>query len=113
LNALELRQMVTSQGDDNMTTDTQAPVAPKIEKPAAGIRVENPVRFSGTGIPDAIVHVVTVIDNRLVLRVPVLSNGTWVGSAHEDLNGLITVRAYQTHNQLTSPVSPELTFIVK
>lgn len=106
--------MVTSQGDDNMTTKTQQPVAPVIDEPSERSRVDNRVRFRGRGVPDAIVHVVSVFDNSLVLSVPVASNGTWASGPFDVLpNGPNKVRSYQMLNQERSPDSPDLSFVVE
>ncbi|APV38758.1 hypothetical protein C1Y11_16785 [Pseudomonas sp. FW305-20] len=105
--------MVTSQGDDNMATSTQELKAPKIDEPSEGARVENQVRFKGAGVPGATVQITKVEDQHLVLTTLVLADGTWAGTANENLEGLITVSAFQTLNQNTSPASPHRKFTVK
>ncbi|EUB71187.1 hypothetical protein PMI27_005343 [Pseudomonas sp. GM41(2012)] len=106
--------MVTSQGDDNMTINTQELAAPVIVEPKERDRVDNQFRFRGTGVPGAIVHVVSVFDNSPVLRVPVASDGTWASGPSDPLpNGPNKVRSFQMLNQERSHDSPELTFTVQ
>jgi len=113
LNALELRQQVTSQGDDNMTTNSQQPAEPVIVEPGTAATVENPVRLKGTGVPDAIVEVRTE-DKLLLLKVRVWSDGTWSGNASENLpEGRNTISAVQTNNYGPSPASRSRSFVVE
>jgi len=105
--------MVTSQGDDNMTTGTQELAEPEIVEPTEGFRGKNRVRFKGTGVPGATVQITKVEDQHLVLTTLVLADGTWAGTANENLEGLITVSASQTLNQNSSPASPHRKFTVK
>ncbi|RON09547.1 hypothetical protein BK659_11540 [Pseudomonas brassicacearum] len=98
-----------------MTTDTKVLLAPVIDQPKAGATVENKVRFKGTGEAGAVVTVTTVEGNHLVLKTPVLADGTWTGTAPENLpKGLITVSALQTlPNGVGSPASRDRKFKVE
>ena len=93
-----------------MATSTQELAEPEIVDPTEGFRGKNRVRFKGTGVPGATVHVGGVGD---VLKTIVSPDGTWEVTALEDLEGLITISAFQTLNQNTSPASPHRKFTVK
>ena len=97
-----------------MTTGTQVLDAPVIDEPREGARVENRVRLKGTGEAGATVQVTTAVENRLVLTVSVLADGTWAGTAAEDLlEGTVRISALQTLGQVTSPASQVRVFTVK
>ena len=97
-----------------MTINTEQPAKPEIDEPKERARVDNRVRFRGTGVPGAIVHVVSVFDNSLVLSVPVASDRTWSGGPFDVLpNGPNKVRSYQMLDQERSPDSPDRSFVVE
>ncbi|WP_347901695.1 Ig-like domain-containing protein [Pseudomonas purpurea] len=97
-----------------MTTDTKVLHAPVIDEPRAGATVENKVRFKGTGEAGATVQITTVDGNHLVLKTVVSADGSWAGTAPENLpTGLITVSALQTLHHASSPASRNRKFTVK
>jgi hypothetical protein len=96
-----------------MTTDTQVLLAPVIEDPRVGARVECRHRFWGTGKTGAEVIVKAEGSNVEVLRVIVV-DGTWSGISSADLpEGTNKVTASQHVNSDYSPPSLVRMFVVK
>jgi hypothetical protein len=114
LNALEPRQQVASQGDDNMTTDTQVLHAPVIVQPAEHATVKNKVKVAGTAKPGAVITIAKAgHPEHLFLKLITSPDGHWSGTLGEDLpKGMNKLQALQAHGGEVSPWSPVRAFTV-